>query len=160
MPCRHPLQAGMVWTKKDCPDKQESAENCTLYRALVALANFIANWTRPDLTHTVNKLCKFMSNPGPAHWQALKHLLRYLQGTKRQGLSYNFAESKVPGSAWIHRLFIGHRQKYNWLRLLLWWCRSVLVQQAAHLCYYLHQSLRVCCTCCRRQRSSVDGVPV
>lgn len=83
-----------MWTKKDCPEKQESAELCTQYRALVALANFIANWTRPDITFAVNKLCKFMSNPGPVHWQALKHLLRYLQGTKHVGLSYNFAETK------------------------------------------------------------------
>jgi len=96
-PVTTPCQTGIVWTKKDCPDKQESADNCTQYRALVALANFIANWTRPDITFAVNKLCKFMSNPGPAHWQALKHLIRYLQGTKRDGLSYNFAESKVPG---------------------------------------------------------------
>jgi hypothetical protein len=87
----------MVWTKKDSPVKQEAADVCTQYRALVALANFIANWTRPDITFVVNKLCKFMANPGPAHWQALKHLLRYLQGTKRQGLSYNFAECKIPG---------------------------------------------------------------
>ena len=75
-------------------EKPESSENCTLYRALIALANFIANWTRPDITSTVNKLCKFMSNPGPAHWQALKHLLRYMQGTKEAGLLYDFSEVK------------------------------------------------------------------
>jgi hypothetical protein len=83
-----PCQAGTVWTKKDCPEKPESTE-CTKYRALVALANFIANWTRPDITFTVNKLCKYMSNPGPTHWQALKHLLRYLKGTRNVGLSYS-----------------------------------------------------------------------
>jgi hypothetical protein len=95
-----PCQAGVVWTKKDCPEKQASADICTQYRALVALANFIANWTRPDITFTVNKLCKYMSNPGPAHWQALKHLLRYLKGTQNVGLAYRFneaASSQVQG---------------------------------------------------------------
>lgn len=55
-PCATPCQANDVWTKKDCPTQT------TKYRALIALANFIANWTRPDITYTVNKLCKFMSN--------------------------------------------------------------------------------------------------
>ena len=52
----------------------------------IALANFISCWTRPDITYTVNKLCKYMSNPGPVHWQALKHLIRYLKGTMNLGL--------------------------------------------------------------------------
>ncbi len=47
-----PCQAGILFSKKDCE-----------YRSLIALANFIACWTRPDITFTVNKLCKFMSNP-------------------------------------------------------------------------------------------------
>ena len=61
------------------------------YRSLVALANYIACWTRPDITYIVNKLCKYMSKPVHAHWLALKHLLRYLKGTVDAGLHYNFA---------------------------------------------------------------------
>ena len=39
-----------------------------------------------------------MSNPGEVHWKALKHLLRYLKGTRQFGLIYNFAiPSAVPG---------------------------------------------------------------
>ena len=38
------------------------------YRSLVALANYIACWTRPDITYIVNKLCKYMSKPVHAHW--------------------------------------------------------------------------------------------
>ena len=95
-PVSTPCQPGMVWSKQNCPDKPDPAD-CTKYRALVALANFIANWTRPDITFTVNKLCKFMSNPGPAHWQALKHLLRYLKGTRDVGLRYDSSTSPVHG---------------------------------------------------------------
>jgi hypothetical protein len=94
-PVSTPSQPSIVWTKKDCPESPESAENCTLYRGLVALANFIACWTRPDIAFTVNKLCKYMSNPGVVHWQALKHLLRYLKGTIRAGLSYNFGQNQL-----------------------------------------------------------------
>jgi len=90
-PVPTPCKTGQLWTKKDCPEPQETAERITHYRALVALANFIANWTRPDITFTVNKLCKFMSNPGPVHWSALKHLLRYLKGTAARGLNFDFS---------------------------------------------------------------------
>ena len=85
-----PCLAGVVWTRKDCPTPPETSERCTHYRALIALANFIASWTRPDISYVVGKLCKFMSNPGPVHWQALKHLLRYLKGTSQVGLEFDF----------------------------------------------------------------------
>ncbi len=96
-PAPSPCQANMIWSKSDCPDAPESEQACTQYRALIALANFISNWTRPDITYTVNKLCKFMSNPGKVHWQALKHLLRYLKGTREFGLTYEFSPSLVLG---------------------------------------------------------------
>ena len=95
-PVSTPCSAGIVWTRADCADPPETAERCTRYRSLIALANFIANWTRPDITFTVNKLCKFMSNPGPNHWQALKHLMRYLKGTLNFGLLFDFSAAKEP----------------------------------------------------------------
>ena len=75
-PVPTPCVNNIVWTKEDCPKTPDQPDKVTKYRALIALANFIACWTRPDITYTVNKLCKFMSNPGVVHWQALKHLLR------------------------------------------------------------------------------------
>ena len=41
-----------------------------------------------------------MSNPGEAHWQALKHLLRYLRGTRSLGLCFNF--NKTPAIPGVH----------------------------------------------------------
>ena len=55
-PVPTPCQAGAVFTKKDCPDPAESDANCKKYRSLVALANFVSCWTRPEITFTVNKL--------------------------------------------------------------------------------------------------------
>jgi hypothetical protein len=40
-----------------------------------------------------------MGNPGDAHWQLLKHLLRYLRGTRSKGLLFNFgANAPSPGA--------------------------------------------------------------
>jgi hypothetical protein len=60
----------------------------------VALANFISCWSRPDITYTVNKLCKYMANPGDAHWRVLKHLIRYLAATRHDGICYDFGEEE------------------------------------------------------------------
>jgi histone deacetylase 1/2 len=96
-PAPTPCQSSIVFTKQDCPPTPDP-ESCTDFRRLIALANFISCWTRPDITFTVNKLCKYMSNPGAVHWQALKHLLRYLKGTVQLGLYYDFGQpSEVAG---------------------------------------------------------------
>jgi hypothetical protein len=96
-PVQLPCQPGTVFSKKDCPNPP--SPRSTEYAALIALANFLACWTRPDIAFVVNKLCKFMANPGEVHWQALKHLLRYLQGTKSLGLTFDFRNTAaiVPG---------------------------------------------------------------
>lgn len=96
-PVQTPCQSGTVFTKKDCPESPAPDRECAQYRSLVALANFISCWTRPDITFTVNKLCKYMSNPGEVHWQALKHLLRYLKGTINLGLHIQFDAQVIPG---------------------------------------------------------------
>ena len=42
--------------------------------------------THPNLTHAVNLVCQFMHQPGASHFQAVKRILRYLQGTLYYGL--------------------------------------------------------------------------
>jgi len=49
---------------------------------------YLATTTRPDITYTVGYLARFNSNPGLAHWQAVKHLLCYLKGTADYGITY------------------------------------------------------------------------
>jgi histone deacetylase 1/2 len=85
-----PCVPGFIFTTKDSPSPPRT-EFVTEYRSLIALANFVSCWTRPDITYTVNKLCKYMSNPGDNHWRALKHLLRYLSGTREDGLRYDYS---------------------------------------------------------------------
>jgi hypothetical protein len=45
--------------------------------------------TRPDIAYAVGALSQFASNPGKAHWQAVKRVMRYLQGTKELCLTYS-----------------------------------------------------------------------
>ena len=42
--------------------------------------------THLDLTHAVNLVCQFMHQPSASHFQAIKRILQYLQGTLDYGL--------------------------------------------------------------------------
>ncbi|XP_038116805.1 secreted RxLR effector protein 161-like [Culex quinquefasciatus] len=59
---------------------------------------YLAQSTRPDILFAVNTLSRFNRNPGPKHWNAVKHLLRYLRGTATRRLEYKRdAESEIVG---------------------------------------------------------------
>ena len=45
--------------------------------------------TRPDLAFALSVLGRFQSNPGIAHWNAGKKVLRYLKKTQDYVLSYH-----------------------------------------------------------------------
>ena len=57
------------------------------YRAIVGSLMYLAVATRPDLAFFTHEMSKFVTNPGPQHWNALKNGLRYLKGTKNYGLT-------------------------------------------------------------------------
>ena len=44
--------------------------------------------TRPDLAHVIEVVNRYMSNPRRKHWDAVKHILRYLRGTKDGQLTF------------------------------------------------------------------------
>ncbi|KAH9790306.1 Integrase catalytic domain-containing protein [Citrus sinensis] len=44
--------------------------------------------TRPDISHAVGIVSRYMHNPGKGHWQAVKWILRYIQKTMDVGLLF------------------------------------------------------------------------
>jgi ATP-binding cassette subfamily B (MDR/TAP) protein 1 len=50
--------------------------------------------SKPDLAHAVSIVSRFMSNPGQAHWNALKWILRYLNGTITDRLRFKRTEKQ------------------------------------------------------------------
>lgn len=45
-----------------------------------------------DLAYAVSVVSRFMANPGPCHWEALKWTLRYLRGAQDVGLMFKRQE--------------------------------------------------------------------
>ena len=77
-------------TNEMCPKNKEEHKEAALlpYCAIVGKCMYLSNCTRPDISFAVRELAKFMSNYGPKHFEAAKHLLRYLQGTRGRGIIY------------------------------------------------------------------------
>jgi hypothetical protein len=44
--------------------------------------------TRPDIAFAVNQISQFCENPQQAHWNAVRRIFSYLQGTRNYGLRY------------------------------------------------------------------------
>jgi hypothetical protein len=59
----------------------------TEYRSLIGSLRYLVN-TRPDLAFSVGVVSRYMEAPSQAHWGAVKHILRYLKGTKDYGCRY------------------------------------------------------------------------
>ena len=58
------------------------------YREAVGSLMYAAVATCPDITFAISTLSQFLENPGLIHWEAVKHILRYLSSTKTHALTY------------------------------------------------------------------------
>ncbi|SDA02957.1 BZ3500_MvSof-1268-A1-R1_Chr11-1g03235 [Microbotryum saponariae] len=58
------------------------------YRAIVGKLLYLSGTTRPDIAFAVSKAARFCNNFEAEHWEALKHILRYLVGTRNFGIRY------------------------------------------------------------------------
>lgn len=56
------------------------------YRAAIGSLLYLALNTRPDILHSVILLARFNAQPKTRHWRAVTRVMRYLKGTKDQGL--------------------------------------------------------------------------
>ncbi|MCO5597506.1 hypothetical protein L7F22_051584 [Adiantum nelumboides] len=53
--------------------------------------------TRPDIAFAVGVVSRYMSNPSKKHWEAVKGLMRYLNGTKGLGVRFGGEDACVLG---------------------------------------------------------------
>jgi hypothetical protein len=59
----------------------------TAYRSLVGSLRYLVN-TQPNLSFSVGYVSRFMEEPLEEHLAAVKHILRYISGTKTHGVFY------------------------------------------------------------------------
>ena len=56
--------------------------------------------TRPDCQYAISTLAQFSGNPGKAHFEAIKRVLRYLRGTAHFCLTFGGPESDIDLIGW------------------------------------------------------------
>jgi hypothetical protein len=62
------------------------------YRSLIGKLNFLEKSTRPEIAYAVHQCARFSSNPKESHTDAATRVVRYLSGTRDQGLILNPTE--------------------------------------------------------------------
>ena len=79
--------------KKDpfrpCENGEELLGPKVPYLSVIGALMYLNNCTRPDIAFSINLLAKYSSAPTQRHWNGIKHILRYLQGTTDMGLFYS-----------------------------------------------------------------------
>ena len=58
------------------------------YVSAVGSLMYAMLYTRLDIYYSVGMVSRYQSNPGPKHWQAIKHILKYLRRTRDYMLVY------------------------------------------------------------------------
>jgi hypothetical protein len=56
------------------------------YRSAIGMLNYLAASTRPDCLFAVHQCARFSANPKLSHERAVKRIVRYLKGTRDEGL--------------------------------------------------------------------------
>ncbi|PIL24887.1 transcription factor [Ganoderma sinense ZZ0214-1] len=98
-PATTPIAVGGNLDRTQCPTTADAIADMAAvpYKQGVGICMYISVTTRPDIAHTVHRLAKYMANPGRAHWEALKRLVRYLMGTRELWLVYGRDSSGLAG---------------------------------------------------------------
>ncbi|XP_074283934.1 secreted RxLR effector protein 161-like [Silene latifolia] len=91
-PVKSPMLVRNLDLKKDIFRPREENEEVlgphVPYLSAIGALMYLANNTRPDIAFSVNLLARHSATPTRRHWNGIKYLLRYLQGTQDLGLFY------------------------------------------------------------------------
>ena len=66
-----------------------SSEQTSLYQQMIGTLMYASLGTRPDISYAVTRLSRYSNNPSKEHLHYVKHVLKYLVGTKNLRLKYD-----------------------------------------------------------------------
>ena len=81
--CQIPIDTAI-----QCASDTDTILDARSMRAQVGSLLYIANASRPDLAYAVGQLGSIQARPTATHYAALRHVLRYLSGTRHLSLQY------------------------------------------------------------------------
>ena len=74
-----------------CPSSVEEKDymSCVPYANTLGCLMYAMVCTRPDISHAIDVVSKYMENPGKDHWNAVIWMLQYLRGTSDYCTTFN-----------------------------------------------------------------------
>jgi hypothetical protein len=69
------------------------------YHEAVGTLNWATLATQPNIAFAMATVARFAANPGPVHWEVVKHIFRYLSGTCKLWLMYGETRCMLEGFA-------------------------------------------------------------
>ena len=81
MPMDHTVQLTVT--------EDDAFKHPTLYWEAIGALLYASLGTRPDIIFAVQMLSQFSLKPSNEHWQGVKRIFHYLQGTKTLGITYD-----------------------------------------------------------------------
>ncbi|XP_073046238.1 secreted RxLR effector protein 161-like [Primulina eburnea] len=101
-PITIPIPQYLKLTQEQSPVTEEEKGNMlhVPYASGVGSIMYGMVCTRPDLAYNMSVVSRYMANPGETHWQALKGVLKYLNGSTKIGLLFekqNSLENPIVG---------------------------------------------------------------
>jgi transposase InsO family protein len=90
-----PMATGTILQKEGSEMPEENP-----FRAIIGALLYLACNTRPDISHAVGCLSRFLNDPTVQHMVAAKRVLRYLSGTTDMGLFFEYKSINHATSWW------------------------------------------------------------
>lgn len=88
-PVTTPLTTNFCLSAKLSPETDEKEHmSCVPYSSFIDSLMYAMVCTRPDISHVVSVVSRYMENSSKEHWHAVKWILCYLKGTSDVGLVY------------------------------------------------------------------------
>ena len=86
-----PLASHFKLSAAQCPQTEAEQQKmaCIPYSSAVGSLMYAMVLTRPDISHDVSLVSRFMANPGYEHWRVVQWIMRYLKGTLEVSLVYS-----------------------------------------------------------------------
>lgn len=94
-----PIAPHFKLSAKQCPSTDEDIEYMSKvpYSSAVGSLMYAMVCSRPDLSHAMSLVSRYMSNPGKEHWRAVQWIFRYLRGTADYCLKFGRTDNGVLG---------------------------------------------------------------
>jgi Reverse transcriptase (RNA-dependent DNA polymerase) len=116
-PAHIPMETGVQLTKtqSDHPPgtKLEIPEQHVPYQQAIRSLMYAATCTQPDIAFAVSILSQFMREPAKSHWEAVKHVIRYLKATRNAKLTLGGKEKDLEAYVDVYWASQAHRHSIS-----------------------------------------------